>query len=75
MTTYHPLATGIDKNGNEQKLLTYDGFSSLTECIKQFDLWQKEYGYKLSTACVQEITDGTVVEHYYENKWVPVGGN
>lgn len=73
MTTYHPLATVIDIDGNEQKLITYDGLSSISECLKQFDLWQEAFGYKIKTACVQIIKDGGTVENrYYERKWVEV---
>lgn len=73
-TMYHPLATAIDSKGEEQKLITYDGLSSIEECLKQFDWWQNEYGYKIKTACVQIIKDdGTVENRYYESRWVEVG--
>lgn len=73
MTMYHPMATAVDDNGNEQKLFVYDGCLSIAECIKQFDMWQKEYGYKIKTACVQIIKDDKTVENcYYENKWIPI---
>lgn len=76
MTTYHPLARAIDGNGNEQDLLTYDGFSTLEECVKQFDLWQDHYGYVITKACVQIIKDGNTVETiFHEKKWIPVNND
>lgn len=70
---YYPIATVIDKNGEEQKLITYDGVRSLEDCFNQFDIWENLYGYKIISACIQKIEFGVHVQvNYYRKQWIPI---
>ena len=73
---YYPLATATDPAGNKQELTTYEGMLSVDECKQQFELWRKEYGYKFTTAGVQVVKNGKVVDkryfEYYKDEWLEI---
>ena len=71
MKQFLPFANAIDKNGKEQKLMTYDGCDDIESCLKQFDIWENDYRYKIKTATVQIIETGKPLKTvYYEKRWV-----
>ena len=58
-----------------EKLFTYDSCDSVEECLKQFDIWENHYHYKIADAWIDTVTLSSNVKStvHYKKQWVADG--
>lgn len=49
-----------------QKLFTYECVPTICKALKQFSIWEDNYGYKIKTAWI-ETTDGDLI--HVKRQW------
>ena len=66
MKTYHPMA--VTDNGT---LFVHDGMNTVSDALKQFDIWESDYGYRISEAWIDVYESGKEIKKLsVAHKWV-----
>lgn len=66
MMIYHPMA--ITDKGTQ---FVYDGMNTASDALKQFDIWEKDYGYRIREAWIDIYESGKKIKKLsVAHKWV-----
>lgn len=57
MLIYHPMA--VTDKGTQ---FVYDGMSTVSEALEQFDIWENDYGYQIREAWIDVYESGHKVK-------------
>lgn len=57
MLIYHPMA--ITDKGTQ---FVYEGMNDVSDALKQFDIWENDYGYRISGAWIDVYESGQKIK-------------
>ena len=66
MLMYHPMA-----ETDNETLFVHDGINTVSDALKQFDIWENDYGYQIREAWINVYDSGQKVKRLsVAKKWV-----